>query len=244
MNIEAIFMISNPKKHIDYHDIVVVVGNYGSGKTEVSINLAVTERQAGKAVQVADLDLVNPYFRTREARHQLRMLGIDVVLPKEQYLSADLPILSPGVGAMIRTKDILAILDVGGDAVGATVLSALAEAFKNRPVRVLQVVNPFRPYSHSVEACESIRAEIEMTAKMKITGIVSNANMMQDTTMEHIQQGYDFVLRLAERSGLPVEFITVPDALKKANDLTRFACPLLTIKRQLVPPWLQAEDLT
>jgi hypothetical protein len=228
---------------IDYNDIVIIVGNYGSGKTEVSINLAVTERQAGKTVQVADLDLVNPYFRTREARKQLRMLGIDVILPEEQYMTADLPILSPGVAAMIRTKDILAILDVGGDGVGATVLSALAEAFKNRPAKVLQVVNPFRPYTDTLEGCEDIRAEIETTAGMKITGIVSNANMMQDTTIEHIRQGYDFVLRLADQSGLPVEFITVPGALQKVNDMAQFSCPLLTIKRQLVPPWLQAEEL-
>ena len=229
---------------MDYNDIVVIVGNYGSGKTEVSINLAVTERQTGKTVQVADLDLVNPYFRTREARKQLQLLDIDVILPQEQYMKADLPILSPGVAAMIRTKDILAILDAGGDGVGATVLAALAEPLKNRQAKVLQVVNPFRPYTDTLEGCERIRIEIETTAKMKITGLVSNANMMQDTTIEHVRQGYDFILRLADQNGLPVEFITVPDALQKANDMTQFSCPLLTIKRQLVPPWLQAEELT
>jgi len=89
---------------IDYNDIVIIVGNYGSGKTEVSVNLAVTERLAGKSVHLADLDLVNPYFRTREARKELRMLGIEVVLPAEQYMKADLPILSPGVSAMIKKK--------------------------------------------------------------------------------------------------------------------------------------------
>ena len=237
-------MNPNPRMLMDYNDIVVIVGNYGSGKTEVSINLAVTERQTGKTVQVADLDLVNPYFRTREARKQLQLLDIDVILPQEQYMKADLPILSPGVAAMIRTKDILAILDVGGDGVGATVLAALAEPLKNRQTRVLQVVNPFRPYTDTLEGCERIRIEIETTAKMKITGIISNANMMQDTTIEHVRQGYDFILRLADQNGLPVEFITVPDALQKANDMTQFSCPLLTIKRQLVPPWLQAEELT
>jgi hypothetical protein len=239
-----IILNPNPGMLMDYNDIVIIVGNYGSGKTEVSINLAVTERQTGKTVQVADLDLVNPYFRTREARKQLRMLDIDVILPQEQYMKADLPILSPGVAAMIRTKDILAILDVGGDGVGATVLAALSEPLKNRQIKVLQVVNPFRPYTDTLEGCEKIRAEIETTAKMKITGIVSNANMMQDTTIEHIRQGYDFILRLADKNGLPVEFITVPDALQNANDMTQFSCPLLTIKRQLVPPWLQAEELT
>jgi CobQ/CobB/MinD/ParA family nucleotide binding protein len=229
---------------IDYDGIVIIVGNYGSGKTEVSINLAVTEKQAGKSVQVADLDLVNPYFRTREARSQLRGLGIDVVLPHERYMAADLPILTPGVAAMIRKKDILAIIDVGGDGVGATVLSALGDVFKDRPLKVFQVINPFRPYTDTLEGCVKIRAEIEQNAKLNITGLVSNANMMQDTTIKHIHQGYEFIGRLADQSGLPVEFITVPDTIKKANDMTQFSCPLLTIKRQLVPPWIQAEELT
>jgi signal recognition particle GTPase len=232
----------DPNRTIDYNDVVVVVGNYGSGKTEVSINLAVTQKSLGKDVQLADLDLVNPYFRSREARKQLRTLGVEVVLPGEQYMVADLPILSPNVAATIRKKDILAILDVGGDGVGATVLSALADAFKHRPMKVLQVVNPHRPYTDTIEGCEAIRAEIEMNAKMKITGIIGNANMMTETEMDHIHQGYTFIQQLSDHNGLPLEFITVPESLRSSIDPTQFACPLLTIKRQLVPPWLQAED--
>ena len=235
---------TGPKMHIDYDGIVIIVGNYGSGKTEVSINLAVTEKRAGKSVQVADLDLVNPYFRTREARNQLRRLDIDVILPHEKYMAADLPILTPGVAAMIRKKDILAIIDVGGDGVGATVLSALGDAFKDRSLKVFQVINPFRPYTNTLEGCVKVRADIELNAKLKISGLVSNANMMQDTTIKHIHQGYEFIGRLADQSGLPVEFITVPDVIRKANDMSPFSCPLLTIKRQLVPPWIQAEELT
>ncbi len=229
---------------IDYKNIVIIVGNYGSGKTEVSINLAVSERLSGKTVQVADLDLVNPYFRTREARKELQKIGIDVILPEEQYMKADLPILSPSVATMIRTKDILAILDVGGDGVGATVLSTLAEALKDRPIKVLQVINPFRPYTDTIEGCAMIRSDIEMTSKLKITGVISNANMMHETTIDHIHQGYAFVEKLADQSGLPIEFITIPDTVRKTNDMTQFSCPLLTIKRQLVPPWLKAEELS
>jgi len=229
---------------IDYQDIVIIVGNYGSGKTEVCINLAVFEKLSGKTVQVADLDLVNPYFRTREARKELQKLGIDVILPEERYMKADLPILSPSVATMIRKKDILGILDVGGDGVGATVLSTLADALKDRPIKVLQVVNPFRPYTDTLEGCAKIRNDIEMTSKLKITGVVSNANMMHETTIDHIHQGYAFIAKLADQSGLPIEFITIPDVVRKTNDMTRFSCPLLTIKRQLVPPWLKAEELS
>ena len=100
---------------IDLQGIVVIVGNYGSGKTEVSINLAVNKKRAGVDVKIADLDLVNPYFRTREARHQLSMLGIDMALPPEEYLQADLPILSPVVAGLIKNPVELTIIDDGGD---------------------------------------------------------------------------------------------------------------------------------
>ena len=100
---------------IDLEGIVIIVGNYGSGKTEVAVNLAMARKKAGIDVRVADLDLVNPYFRTREARAVLARKGIEVVLPPEKYLSADLPIVSPAVSGMIRRPSRLSILDVGGD---------------------------------------------------------------------------------------------------------------------------------
>ena len=115
--------------NINLNGLVVIVGNYGSGKTEVSINLAVYRKRAGLNVGIADLDIVNPYFRTREARNTLTDLGIKVILPPEQYLQADLPVLSPTIAGMIRDSADLLILDVGGDDAGAKVLSALADAF-------------------------------------------------------------------------------------------------------------------
>ena len=121
---------------IQLKGIIIIVGNYGSGKTEVSINLAVNRKRAGLDVRIADLDLVNLYFRTREARKPLREMGIEVVLPPEQYMQADLPILSPMVGGMIRRPDGVTILDVGGEDVGATVLSALADSLKRQSERL------------------------------------------------------------------------------------------------------------
>ena len=108
---------------IDLNGIVVIVGNYGSGKTEVAVNLAIHQKREGKDVRIADLDLVNPYFRTREARQILDDQGIDVVLPPQKYLQADLPVLSPLVSGMIRKPAQLSLIDAGGDDVGATVFS-------------------------------------------------------------------------------------------------------------------------
>lgn len=236
-------MADASKMTIDYDELVIIVGNYGSGKTEVSINLAVAQKQLAKDVRLVDLDLVNPYFRSREARNQLRDLGVQVILPGEQYMTADLPILSPTVAATIRQQDGLAILDAGGDGLGATVLSTLADALRMRTPRVLQVVNPFRPYTDTVEGCEIIRSDIERCAKLNINGLIGNANLMMETDISHIQQGFEFMQKLSAQNGLPLEFITAPDWLVQSENLHQFTCPILYIKRQLVPPWMQANDL-
>ncbi len=229
---------------INLEGIVVISGNYGSGKTEVSINLAVNRKRAGVDVRVADLDLVNPYFRTREARGALSDLGIEVVLPPEKYLYADLPILSPAIAGMIRQPSQLTLLDAGGDDAGVTVLAALAEPLREKKVRMLQVVNPFRPFTDSVQGCLKMRDEIEKASKMVITGIIGNGNLIDETELADIYKGYDFVKALSEESGLPLEFITIASELLPKADMKYFSCPVLPIKRQLVPPWKKAVPLT
>ncbi|MGD8991404.1 MAG: cobalamin biosynthesis protein CbiA [Desulfobacterales bacterium] len=222
---------------IELKGVVIVVGNYGSGKTEVAINLAAYHKRDGMDVRIADLDVVNPYFRTREAKGSLTDLGIEVVLPPAQYLQADLPILSPEVAGMIRKPAQLTLLDVGGDDVGATILAALENALNEVAPRVLQVVNPLRPFTETLEGCLKVRDAIETAAKLTVTGIIGNANLIDETVPADIYNGYSFVRDLSKHSGLPLEFITVTRALMPSVDHHRFACPVLPIDRQLVPPW-------
>ena len=220
--------------------IVAVVGNYGSGKTEISVNLAMRGRSQGLEVGIADLDLVNPYFRTREARGVLSELGIEVIVPPEEYLQADLPILNPAIAGMIRRPRQLTLLDVGGDDVGARVLGALADSLSSAHVQVLQIVNPFRPHTETVEGCLSMRDGIEKASRMVISGIIANAHLIDETTVEDIYRGYDFVQALSEVSGLPLECVAVGEELLGRLDKGYFSCPLLPIRRQLVPPWKRA----
>ena len=166
---------------ISLNGIVVIVGNFGSGKTEVAINLAVNRKRSGLDVRIADLDLVNPYFRTREARKALEALGITVVLPPQEYMQADLPILSPTIAGMIRQPDGLTLLDAGGDDAGAMVLAALGDAFSGIDVHMLQVVNPLRPQTATIEGCLKIKDEIEAAAKLTIKGLIGNANLIDET---------------------------------------------------------------
>jgi len=222
--------------------IIVIAGNYGSGKTEISINLAINRKRSGLNVRIADLDLVNPYFRTREARHLLSENGIDLVIPPKQYLQADLPILSPSVSGMIQQPAQLTLIDAGGDDVGVTVLASLADALRGRKVRMLQVVNPYRPFTETIEGCLEMKSKIEKAAKLSVSGIIGNPNLINETTVDHIYEGNDFLKKLSAQSGLPIEFIAIAVDVFQKIDVGRFESPLLPIARQLVPPWLKADE--
>jgi hypothetical protein len=217
--------------------LVVICGNYGSGKSEVSVNLAAEKSLCGQKVRLADLDLVNPYFRSREAKAVLESLGVEVILPDMKYFHADLPILSRSVGGMIKGGASLNILDVGGDDVGARVLSSLADAFSGKSVSVLQVVNPNRPQTASISGVMRIRHGIEAASRLKLTGWIGNANLIDETSVETVLEGYGFLRELSQESGLPVAFITAPESLRDHPGLRRIDAPILFIRRQLVPPW-------
>jgi hypothetical protein len=225
---------------IRFQGIVVIVGNYGSGKTEVAINLALACRPREDDVRLVDLDLVNPYFRTREARDLLKANAIDLVLPPAPYLNADLPIVSPAVSGAIRRAGPLTILDVGGDEAGATVLASLADAFRGQKVQMLQVINSHRPNTNTVAGCQAMRAEIEAAAHLSVNGWIGNDHLMAATTPDTVREGYRFASEVSRASGLPLAFITAPQALIDRLDLNVIGCPVLPIQRQLIMPWQMA----
>lgn len=229
--------------HLTLAGIVVLVGSYGSGKTEVAINLAAASRRSDQKVQVVDLDLVNPYFRSREATAALAAKGIRVVMPDKRYFHADLPILSPEVAGLIRASEGLTLLDAGGSDAGARVLGALAHALETVPIQVLQVVNPMRPETENLERCLEMGGKIEAAAKLTIDGYIGNANLMDATDVELIEKGYGFVRELARRTEKRLVCVTAPAHLMVHLKPGRMDCPVLAIARQLVPPWRQPEPL-
>ena len=219
------------------YNIILFTGNYGSGKTEVAVNYSSWLAKQEVKVKIADLDLVNPYFRCREAREPLEAMGITVVAPQGDYHSADLPILLPELRGLIERPDDVSILDVGGDNVGAVVLASLANAFARKSYEMYFVVNMHRPFTDTVDGVLRIMGEIEQASKLKISALVGNTHLMNESTVEHIIAGAKFTGEVSDASGLPVAFISAEEKFIDGIKSNGCPYPLMPISRMLLPPW-------
>jgi signal recognition particle GTPase len=223
-------------EYVPEQRVVLMVGNYGSGKTEVAVNLAIrlSERQE---VSVVDLDIVNPYFRCREARDEMERAGIRVINPEGDYQAADLPIILPEIrGAVLQGEGTL-ILDVGGDDVGARVLSSLADVLSSTPCEMLQVLNAKRPFTDTVEGCVKIRTEIEIASRLPITGLISNTHLLEETDVPTILEGLQLARDVQVATGVPLAFVTADEHLRDKFAPRQAGCPVLWIRRRMLPPW-------
>ena len=170
----------------------MVVGNYGSGKTEVSVNLALHLAQAGRTVQIADLDIVNPYFRSREARRLMEEHGIRVVVPPGRpglRRPADRPARDPRACSH-PPEGVLTLFDVGGDDVGARALAAFRPVIREGAYQLWQVINARRPFTSTVEGCLQMQGSIETASRLTVTGLLANTHLIEQTTPEIVVDGW------------------------------------------------------
>lgn len=223
--------------------VTLFLGNYGSGKTEVAVNYALhlaAGRPAG-SVALADLDLVNPYFRSRESRVLLESAGVRVILPESEYHNADLPILVPEVRAALTASTAHVILDVGGDDAGARILGALTDVLPAGSYQALMVLNGNRPFTGDVAGIERIRRDIERAGRVRITGFVANTHLMSETTAETILSGHRLAQSAAAAMGLTLEFVCAPAELVDAI-AAQVEEPVLPIVRYLASSWMLPAD--
>lgn len=183
--------------------VLVLVGGYGAGKTQLAISLALKCAREGKRVALVDLDLINPYFRLREIAETLEHGGVEVIRPEGDLAFAENPSLPPQIEGALRDKTRHVILDVGGNETGATIVGRYHTLLEAEDVAVLQVVNVFRPFSSTIEEIERLRQDIELKSHLKVHGWINNSNLIDWTTLEDWQRSEELMRSLVGQSEIP-----------------------------------------
>lgn len=187
--------------------VYIVAGHYGSGKTNVALNLAYAIKDSGRAVRIADLDIVNPYFRTADSAQLLKKAGIELVSPEFANTNLDLPSLPPQAYSLFQNRSAAAVIDVGGDDRGAYALGRFVPyILEENDYEMCFVVNFFRPLTRTAEEALEVMREIEAACKIRFTAIVNNSNLGEITTAEDVDSTRAETERLLALTGLRLLF--------------------------------------
>ncbi len=190
--------------------VTIFVGHYGSGKTNIAVAYAKALRAEGKAVVIADMDIVNPYFRTKDSDGELRDLGIELISSEFANSNVDLPALPSELYGAVENRDKFAVLDIGGDDRGAYALGRFVPYIKDEnDYEVIFVANMYRPLTRTPEEALEVMREIETAANVRVTAIVNNSNLGELTDKETVEASFEYTEKLSKLSALPVNFTAV-----------------------------------
>ena len=218
-------------------DITIITGHFGSGKTEVSINLALEARKTNASTAVADLDIVNPYYRARDARDIFNQNGIELIAPAERLAAADLPIIPGDMSRVIYDTRYKLIVDAGGDKDGATALGQFYNDWNDMNPEVLFILNANRPYVSTLDGAIETLQKIETASRLKITGIINNSNVGSETTLQDVEKGLALSKELSNKLGIPLLVTMVPKHLSAVSAEIEAKSPVKVISRYLKLPW-------
>ena len=196
--------------------VTLFAGHYGSGKTNIAVNYALALKEMGNNVVVADLDIVNPYFRTKDSTDELNAKGIEIISPEFANTNVDLPALPASVYGVVQNKLRHAVLDIGGDDRGAYALGRYAPyILEENDFEMIFVANFLRPLTRTPEEALEVMREIEEAGHIPFTAIVNNSNLGKDTEAEDVEKTDILAKRLSELSGLPLLFTTATSDVAK-----------------------------
>ncbi len=194
----------------DYKRLYIIAGHYGSGKTNVAVNLALKMKNDGLKVKIADLDIVNPYFRTKDSAKVLENAGIELISPTFANSNVDLPALPQEAYGLFQQREFYGVIDVGGDDRGAYALGRYAPYIKEENnYEMCYVFNCFRPLTRTAEEAFEVIKEIEVACKIPFTAIINNSNIGEDTTKEDVLSSLKEAQRLSQLSHLPIIYNSV-----------------------------------
>ena len=197
--------------------LTILCGHYGSGKTNVAVNVATELKKTRDTVTVADLDIVNPYFRTKDSAAYFEEQGIRLICSAYANSNVDIPALPQEMYALTDDRSMTAVLDIGGDDRGALVLGRLApKILLENNYEMLMVINCYRPLTRDAASTLEVMAEIEYAGGIRFTGLVNNSNLGAMTTAEDVLASRDYAEEVARLSGLPIVMTSVRQDLYPA----------------------------
>ena len=197
--------------------IVLLCGHYGSGKTNVAVNLALALRNRHDLVTLADLDIVNPYFRSKDSQEDLESAGIRLICSAYANTNVDIPALPQELYAITDDPSHRVVIDVGGDDRGALALGRISPAIlRENDYEMLLVINRYRPLTRDAESTVEVMREIELAGGIRFTGLVNNSNLGADTTEEDVLSSLSYAEEVSAMTGLPVRMTAVAESLYDA----------------------------
>ncbi len=218
----------------NFKRLTLLCGHYGSGKTNVAVNLAFYLKQQYNNLVVADLDIVNPYFRTKDSLEDFKANGIELICSEYANTNVDIPALPADMYRLTEDKTLTAIIDVGGDDRGAYALGRLVPEIKAEDnFDMLMVINGYRPLTPDAQSTIEVMREIETACGLKFTGLVNNSNLGEETTAQSVLNSVSYANEVSKLSGLPIVMTTVKAEL--ADQLNSTINDILPLKLQAKP---------
>ena len=217
---------------------LVLTGNYGSGKTELALNLAMQFARKYKTTLV-DLDIVNPYFRSGEKAEEAEQAGIRMLMPTFAMTTVDIPALPAEIQSVFEVPSERTIFDVGGDDTGAAALGRYYPSFIARrdQTAVMLVVNCMRPLTQNTEDIIDLAERIENRGRLKIDAIINNTNLADQTEPDMVEAGEKTVLECAERMGIR---LVITAGKQEVLDRCTLVTPTLAVRRYMAPEWMES----
>ncbi len=215
----------------------IFIGAYGSGKSEISVNCAVgiKTRNPEAKVLLADLDIVNPFYRSADAARKLDNLDIRVISPSYANSNVDVPALSGEVYSIFDDESYVGVFDIGGEDMGANVLGSMHNRLLGIDYNLFMVINTLRPFTSDEDSIIMMAKDLEAAAKLPITGFINNTNLLDETSFEDIVRGNEIIHNVSEKVGVPLVATSVLDGRFDDNTLSTLNKPgeFLCIKRNI-----------
>lgn len=214
----------------------IIIGAYGSGKSEISVNLALKMRKENPSdkVLLADLDIVNPFYRSSDANKVLEENDIRLISPMYANSNVDAPVLSGEVYVIFDDDSYRGVFDIGGEDMGATILGSMKTRLDNTDAELIMAVNTRRPFTSTADEIIIMASELQEASKMKITGFINNTNILEQTTPSDILEGEKILLEVSQKTGIPLVMTTVMEGVMSEKEISQLKIPEVMQMRRAI----------